>query len=382
MRKRAGQVLTALVGMALAVSMVPVAAYAGDGAETIVIPSSEGVTNPMASWELVDPSDAVFYLYTYGGSEQLTFDGAYPYYDTYHTVTIKLTGVDPTRPCDDNIRFFSGNECCVVTEAQDMDGSHGDYRTVTVKRGGYGGPAPYRLASSAMSSPSEAPQVFKAESETVIPTAITLNEASKRLSVGQAVKLVTSGSSECTWASTDAQVASVTQSGWVTGLADGTCTVTATYSRFGLELVASCEVTVGAGKVATPPASSSKAVGTGYRAVLGSGATKATYQVTSAKRRTVAYVKCAASGKVATVPAKVKINGTSYRVVKVAAKAFKGSKVTTLKVKASTLASKASVKKSLKGSKVKTVKTVSFATFKRFFTKANCGRSVKVKKLA
>ena len=58
------------------------------------------------------------------------------------------------------------------------------------------------------------------------------------------------------------------------------------------------------------------------------------------------------------------------------------SKLKTIYIKYTTKLTKKSVKKSLKGSKVKTVKVKKSKVkkYKKFFTKKNCGRKVKVKK--
>jgi len=137
-----------------------------------------------------------------------------------------------------------------------------------------------------------------------------------------------------------------------------------------------------------------------------------TYAVTSepgAEVKTVAFTK-AKNSKTVTVPSTMKINGETYKVTSVAAKAFKGSKCTTAyiganvkkldkyafrysKVKTvyikSKLLSKTRVKGSLKYSKVTTVKAKvstkkstnkKYAKkFKSYFTKANAGKKVTVK---
>jgi hypothetical protein len=137
-----------------------------------------------------------------------------------------------------------------------------------------------------------------------------------------------------------------------------------------------------------------------------------TYAVTSepgAAEKTVAFTK-AKNSKTVTVPSTMKINGETYKVTSVAAKAFKGSKCTTAyiganvkkldkyafrysKVKTvyikSKSLSKTRVKGSLKYSKVTTVKAKvstkkstnkKYAKkFKSYFTKANAGKKVTVK---
>ncbi|MBQ9060128.1 MAG: hypothetical protein IJ128_03195 [Firmicutes bacterium] len=76
------------------------------------------------------------------------------------------------------------------------------------------------------------------------------------------------------------------------------------------------------------------------------------YKVISS--RAVSLTK-ARKGKSFTLPATVKIDGKSFAVTQIGAKAFKGTKTTKLTVKTKKLTKK-SVKGSLKGSKVKTVK--------------------------
>ena len=94
------------------------------------------------------------------------------------------------------------------------------------------------------------------------------------------------------------------------------------------------------------------------------------------------------SKKSVTVPAKIKINGKNVKVTKIKAKAFKGTKVKKLTVKSPYLTKKG-VKSCLKGSKIKTVKVKAAAKkkankklvkkYRKCFTKANCGKKVKVK---
>ena len=127
--------------------------------------------------------------------------------------------------------------------------------------------------------------------------------------------------------------------------------------------------------------SSGSAVKVGTTKTLGSGSTKAKYKVTSVSKKTVTYVAYKGSKKAATVPATVKIGGKKYTVTKIAAKAFKGTKAKTLTVKATKL-TKAGVKNALKGSKVTTVKVpkAKLAKYKKYFSKANSGKKVTVKK--
>jgi len=133
-----------------------------------------------------------------------------------------------------------------------------------------------------------------------------------------------------------------------------------------------------------------------------------TYKVTSAEPKTVEFTK-AKNSKTITVPSSIKIEGETYTVTSVGAKAFKakkirsvyigknvkkiakyafsGSKATTVTIKTKLL-SKARVKGCLKSSKVKTVK-VKVGTkktnkkylkkYKSYFTKKNAGRKVKIK---
>ena len=110
----------------------------------------------------------------------------------------------------------------------------------------------------------------------------------------------------------------------------------------------------------------------------GSGATAADYSYTSSS--TVSYAASLVSKAAATVPAKVKIDGSSYKVTGISAKAFKGTKVKTLTVK-STKLTKKSVKNCLKGSGVKTVKVpkAKKAAYAKIFAKANSGKKVAVK---
>ena len=70
-------------------------------------------------------------------------------------------------------------------------------------------------------------------------------------------------------------------------------------------------------------------------------------------------------------------------LAKIGATCFTGdTKLKTLNFKYTTKLSKKGVKKSLKGSSVKTVKVKKSKVkkYKKFFTKKNCGKKVKVKK--
>ena len=124
---------------------------------------------------------------------------------------------------------------------------------------------------------------------------------------------------------------------------------------------------------------------------------------------TVAFTK-AKNTKNVTVPEKVKLEGKTYKVTKIKANAFKGSKIrkvtvsknvtsiaknalkgskaTMLVIKSKKLTKKSSVKGSLKGSKIKTVQVnvgsksqnkKYIAKYKKVFTKKNAGRKVTVK---
>ena len=112
-----------------------------------------------------------------------------------------------------------------------------------------------------------------------------------------------------------------------------------------------------------------------------------TYKVTSNKAGTVVFAK-AKNAKNVVIPATVKLNGKTYKVAGIKAKAFalaKNAKVLVVKTKKLT---KKGVKNSLKGSKVKVVKVRVGSKkanrryakkYAKYFTKANCGKKVKVK---
>lgn len=96
----------------------------------------------------------------------------------------------------------------------------------------------------------------------------------------------------------------------------------------------------------------------------------------------------AKNAKSMTIPATVSYKGVRYDVKGIQPNAFKGSKAKTVTIKTRML-SKSSVKKSLQGSSVKTIKvntvnkklSKSFVKkYKKFFTKSNCGKKVKVKR--
>ena len=131
------------------------------------------------------------------------------------------------------------------------------------------------------------------------------------------------------------------------------------------------------------------------------------YTVSSTAKKTVVYTKAKKSAKV-TVPATVTANGVTYQVTEIAAGAFKnntdvtsvviGSNVTkigknafsgaknvkTITIKSDKLTKKA-VKNALKGSSVKKIQLKGnakkmYKKYVTYFTKANCGKSVTVKK--
>ena len=133
-------------------------------------------------------------------------------------------------------------------------------------------------------------------------------------------------------------------------------------------------------KQASIPCLSGKPVGT--TVVAGAAATKAQYKVIS--NSSVAYVKCAAvNAKTVKVPDSVVINGKSYKVVKIAGKAFSGcKKAKTLCIECKSL-TKSSVKNSLKSSKISSIKVKVSSNkklnkkylkkYKSIFKKANSG---------
>ena len=86
--------------------------------------------------------------------------------------------------------------------------------------------------------------------------------------------------------------------------------------------------------------------------------------------------------KSVTVPATLTKDGATYKVTGINSKSFaKAKKLKTITIKSKTL-TKSGVKNSLKGSKVTTVKVPKskYKTYKKYFTKKNCGKTVKVKK--
>ena len=174
-----------------------------------------------------------------------------------------------------------------------------------------------------------------------------------------------------TWTSSNTAVATVSSTGVVSGISNGTVTITASYPY-----VADATKSVTAQTTVT-----FIGLAAGQSTVAGSGATKATYKVTSATA--ASYIKPAStSTKAVTVASSVTIYGKSYKVTSIGAKAFaKAKKLKKLTITSTNL-TKAGVKNSLKSSKVTTVKVPKkkYSTYKKYFTKSNCGKSVTVKK--
>ncbi len=181
------------------------------------------------------------------------------------------------------------------------------------------------------------------------------------------------------WLSMNEDVAKVDEVGVVTGVAPGTTNVLAVSSE--TREIMKCSVTVKGGE--SGGGSSTPADNTGAT-VKYSGST---YQITSDKEgaRTAMLVK-AKNKKSVTIPASVKLNGKTYEVNKIKAKAFKKSKAKKLTIKTKKL-SKSRVKGSLKGSKIKKVKVKVgkkktnkkyVKKYRKYFTKKNCGKKVKV----
>lgn len=134
----------------------------------------------------------------------------------------------------------------------------------------------------------------------------------------------------------------------------------------------------------------------------------ATYEVSASGKKTVEYSGTDNKSKTVTVPATVKIDGKTYKVTAIAANAFKNhtkvtsvtigsnvtsigknafkgaKKCTTIVIKSDKLTKKA-LKSCLSGSSVKTVKLTGdakkmYKKYVKYFTKANCGKKVTVKK--
>ncbi len=187
---------------------------------------------------------------------------------------------------------------------------------------------------------------------------------------------------EFIWLSMNEDVAKVDEVGVVTGVAPGTTNVLAVSSE--TREIMKCSVTVkgdeggGSNNNNNTPADNTGAK-VKYRG--------STYQITSDKEgaRTAMLVK-AKNKKSVTIPASVKLNGKTYEVNKIKAKAFKKSKAKKLIIKTKKL-SKSRVKGSLKGSKIKKVKVKVgkkktnkkyVKKYRKYFTKKNCGKKVKV----
>ncbi|MBR2654449.1 MAG: CotH kinase family protein [Lachnospiraceae bacterium] len=178
---------------------------------------------------------------------------------------------------------------------------------------------------------------------------------------------------EIIWISVDENVAYVNDIGVVTAVGPGTTDVLAVITLS--NTVLRCKVTV---KDGNTPANY-----TG-RTVKRNGST---YKITSDKAgsRTAMLVK-AKNAKTVTIPATVKFGGRTYSVNKIKSKAFAKSKATKLIVKTKKL-SKARVKGSLKKSKVTSIKVKVgrkklnrkyVKKYKKYFTKKNAGKRVKV----
>lgn len=142
----------------------------------------------------------------------------------------------------------------------------------------------------------------------------------------------------------------------------------------------------------TSSSTSTSSVSVGKSYTAGTGTKKASYLVkkkaTSKSAGKVYYRKSLVSKKAkkATVPAKVKIKGKTYKVVGISKNAFsKRKKLRTITIKSPYLTCKKAVKGSLKGSKIATVKVSVTGKAKRakvraaFKKKAWVGRKVRVK---
>ena len=103
---------------------------------------------------------------------------------------------------------------------------------------------------------------------------------------------------------------------------------------------------------------------------------------------TLRLTKVPKAKKKVVIPAKIKINGKKVKVKSIKKKVFKKTKVKKIVIKSPYLKKKG-VKKSLKSSKVKIVKIKVYSKakankkqikkYKRYFSKVNCGKKVKVK---
>ena len=201
------------------------------------------------------------------------------------------------------------------------------------------------------------------------------------------------------WISVDENVAYVDDIGVVTAVGPGTTEILAVITS--TKTVLKCKVTVtddstpadhtdgdendsgSTNENTSDEAGSGTATYTG-RTITYSGSK---YRITSDKAgsRTAMLVK-AKNAKTVTIPATVKLKGRQYSVNKIYKKAFAKSKATKLIVKTKKL-SKARVKGALKGSKVKKVKVKVgkkklnkkyVKKYKKYFTKKNAGKKVKV----
>lgn len=134
-----------------------------------------------------------------------------------------------------------------------------------------------------------------------------------------------------------------------------------------------------------------------------------TVKVISAKNQTVSFIKANTAKKSIAIPMNVKISGKSFAVIKIGSSAFKGAKATKVSIGANVKTiskyafkgskvkslivktrklTKKSVKGSLKSSKVSTL-TIKVGSkslnkkylkkYKRYFTRSNAGRKVKLK---
>ena len=109
----------------------------------------------------------------------------------------------------------------------------------------------------------------------------------------------------------------------------------------------------------------------------GSGTSKAIYRVISTDSFSVSYAASQATGKKATVPASVTLDGVTYKVVKVDKNAFAGTKVQTVTIKSKSLTS---LRKAFSSSKVKKViaPKAQKKAYRKLLAKKACGKTVKV----
>lgn len=343
------------------------------------------VTNPAASIELADlAADSNFVLYSYKGTGQPVLPSDVPWYDTTHTVKVRLIGEDPGRECDDIVTFTPGQACDVKTESEGkVEGDPGTW-SCTVVMAGHDGPSHYTAETT-----SGKKLRFMARAET-IPASLSLNYSRYAVKVGGIVKLTSSEKGR--WNSSDPKVAAVTASGIVTGLSDGTADIVSTYEGYGLTLTATCKVTVGTGQSGQDkPSGNTKdpvkkpsgvSVTKNSVYIAGSGISKGRYRVTDKAKQTVTYESCLSAKSWASVPSFVKLrDGKRYKVTKIAPGAFSARKnVKNIEIKTKEL-TKSRVKNCLRGSKVLNIKTVRYNVYKKYFTKKNCGKTVKIKKI-